>query len=100
MSQRVNAQGQFNFETSGTDQGYTQWLAGRQVTTKELARQMGLPLGHLVEVWLHGSIRLRGELRLKEEMLFIEEERVRHLQMVVDHVVFEYREMESCVKLD
>ena len=38
----------------------------------------GLPLGHQVEVWLLGGIRLRGRLRLEEEVLFIDEERVRH----------------------
>ncbi|SPE62703.1 hypothetical protein SBV1_890002 [Verrucomicrobia bacterium] len=66
----------------------------------ELAQRMGLPLGHEVEVWLCGGIRLRGKLRLQEEMLFIEEERVRHLELTVDNVAFAYREMESCVRLD
>ena len=66
----------------------------------ELARRIGLPLGHQVEVWLYGGVRLRGKLRLREELLFIEEEQVRHLELVVDHVTFAYREMESCVRLD
>lgn len=66
----------------------------------ELARRMNLPLGHQVEVWLCGGIRLRGKLRLQEEMLFIEEERVRHIELVVDGVMFTYRDMESCVRLD
>ncbi len=61
---------------------------------------MNLPLGHRVEVWLSGGIRLRGILRLQEEVLFIEEERVRHLDLVVDKVPFTYRELESCVRLD
>jgi hypothetical protein len=43
---------------------------------------------------------LRGKLRLQEEVLFIEEERLRHLGLVVDQVAFAYREMESCVRLD
>ena len=34
-------------------------------------------LGHQVEVWLYGGIRLRGKLRLQEELLFVEEERAR-----------------------
>ena len=89
-----------NFGTSGSDRGYTQWLAGRRVAAEELARRINLPLGHQVEVWLSGGIRLRGKLRLQEELLFIEEERVRHLELVVDHVAFAYREMESCVRLD
>lgn len=96
----MDSQGQLNFETEGSEQGYTQWLVGRRVTAKALARRMGLPLGHLVEVWLYGGVRLRGELRLKEELLFIEEDHIRHLQLVVDHVAFAYREMESCISLD
>ena len=53
-----------------------------------------------IQFWLYGGIRLRGNLRLNEEMLFIEEERVRHLELKVDGVAFVYREMESCVRLD
>jgi len=96
----MNDQSQFNFAGSGTEQGYTQWITGRRMAAQELARLMNLPLGHQVEVWLAGGIRLRGLLRLQEEMLFIEEERVRHLELVVDQVAFTLREMESCVRLD
>lgn len=96
----MNRQSEFELGTSGTDQGYTQWLAGRRVAAEELARRMNLPLGRQVEVWLYGGIRLRGTLRLQQEVLFIEEERVRHLGLQVDHVAFAYREMESCVRLD
>jgi hypothetical protein len=84
----------------GTEQGYTQWLVSRRVAAKELAQRMNLPLGHQVEVWLYGGIRLRGTLRLREEMLFIEEERVRHLELMVDRTDFTSRDMESCVRLD
>ncbi len=96
----MSCQSEFNFGAGETDQGYTQWLAGRRVAAEELARRIHLPLGHQVEVWLYGGIRLRGKLRLQEEVLFIEEERLRHLGLVVDHVAFAYREMESCVRLD
>lgn len=99
-TERVSGQSEFNFGASGTDQGYTQWLAGRRMAAEELARRIHLPLGHQVEVWLYGGVRLRGKLRLQEEVLFIEEERVRHLELVVDHVAFTCREMESCVRLD
>ena len=100
QAQLMNDQSQFNFATSGTDQGYNKWITGRRMAAQELARLMNLPLGHQVEVWLAGGIRLRGLLRLQEEMLFIEEERVRHLELVVDQVAFTLREMESCVRLD
>ena len=96
----MSQQGQFNFEASGDEQGYSRWLTGRRVAVQELARRLGLPLGHQVEVWLYGGIRLRGKLRLQEEILFIDEERVRHLGLVVDHVAFTFREMESCIRMD
>ncbi len=97
----MSTQGEFDFAArTGTGQGYTQWLAGRRLTASEMARRMNLPIGHQVEVWLYGNVRLRGKLRLKEELLFIDEERVRHLELMVDHVPFAYREIESCVRLD
>jgi hypothetical protein len=96
----MNAQSEFDFESSDPKEGYTQWLTGRRVAAQELARRIHLPLGHQVEVWLYGGIRLRGKLQLSEEMLCIEEERVRHLELMVDRVPFVYREMESCVRLD
>ena len=70
------------------------------MTAVELARRINLPLGHEVEVWLRGGIRLRGKLRLEEELLFVEEDRVRCLELMVDRVPFTYRELESCVRLD
>jgi hypothetical protein len=96
----VDSQSEFNFEAQGVGAGYTQWLAGRRLAAEELARRMHLPLGHQVEVWLYGGIRLRGKLWLQEEVLFIEEEHVRHLGLRVDRVAFAYREMESCVRMD
>ena len=96
----VSAQSEFDFEAQTTDRGYVQWLSARRLAAVELARRMNLPLGHRVEVWLPDGIRLRGELRLQEEMLFIPEDRVRHLELLVDGVKFTYREMESCVRLD
>jgi len=44
--------------------------------------------------------QLRGRLRLKDELLFVEEDKARHLELVVDHVPFYYREIESCLRLD
>ncbi len=93
-------QGELNFEPVGENNGYTKWLTSRRLATGELARRMNLPLGHQVEVWLIGGVRLRGQLRLHEEVLFIEEDCVRHLPLRIDRVTFAYREMESCVRLD
>jgi hypothetical protein len=96
----MSRQGEFNFAAGGSDTGYAKWLAGRKVAVEELGRRLGLPLGHRVEVWQVGGVRLRGNLRLQEDVLIIEEERVRHLGLLVDGVPFEMREMESCVRLD
>jgi hypothetical protein len=96
----MNEQSEFVFGATADESGYSKWIAGRQMAVEELARRMNLPVGHEVEVWLSGEIRLRGKLKLQEEILFIEEERVRHLGLVVDHVAFTYREVQSCVRLD
>jgi hypothetical protein len=96
----MDKQSEFNFVANNSQEGYTRWLAGRRVQTEELARRIHLPIGHQVEIWLYGGIRLRGKLRLKEEMVFIAEDRVRHLELIADQVPFIYRDMESCVRID
>ena len=93
-------QSEFSLDSKASDRGYVRWLAGRRVAADALARRIGLPLGHEVEVWLVGGVRLRGKLRLAEDLMFIEADRVRHLELLVDKVPFAYREMESCVRLD
>ncbi len=100
LFRNVSSQSEFNFDVSHPEEGYTQWLTGRRVAAEELARRIFLPLGHDVEIWLYGGIRLRGNLRLREDLLFIDEERVRHLELAVDRVPFTLRDMESCVRLD
>jgi hypothetical protein len=95
----VNTQGQFNFENATAD-GYSQWITSRQFAVKDLARRVQLPINRRVEVWLQGGVRLRGKLKLKEELLFFSEENLRHLELTIDGVPFTYREMESCVTLD
>jgi len=97
----VHSQRELNFGTKGASEaGYNNWLAIRQLAVEEVAKRMNLPLGHEVEVWLTGGIRLRGRLRLQEGLIFIEEDRVRHLGLTIENVAFTYREMESCVRTD
>lgn len=96
----MSEQPEFNFAPEGSQRGYDGWLTSRRIAAQELARRMNLPLGHPVEVWLYGGVRLRGLLRLREEFLLIEEEHVRHLELLIGQVTFTYREMESCVRLD
>jgi len=96
----MNLQSQFDFSSSGTAAGYSNWLAGRQVSVQALARRLNLPVGHEVEVWLQGDVRLKGKLRLHEENLLLEEEAIRHLELQVDRVRFRAGELERCVRLD
>jgi hypothetical protein len=100
-TQDMSGQGELNFDAAAaSESGFTNWMNARQMATEELARKLNLPVGHEVEVWLSGNIRLRGKLRLGEEMLFVNEENARHMVMVVDKVPFTLREMESCVRMD
>jgi hypothetical protein len=96
----MNAQNELNFEVKKGEEGFTKWMTAREIAAAELARQLNLPIGHQVEVYLCGRIRLRGKLRLGEELLFVNEEHVRHMPLVVDNVPFTLREMESCVRMD
>jgi hypothetical protein len=43
---------------------------------------------------------LRGVLRLANDVLFIEEQRVLNLPLVLEGITFTYSEIESCVRLD
>ena len=64
----MNLQSELGFGEDGSNEGYTRWLLGRKVATEILARKMGLPLGHEVEVWLIGGLRLRGKLRFRRKL--------------------------------
>lgn len=67
---------------------------------KRVGLELGLPLNHEVEVWLRGGVRLRGQLTLREEILFVETPRDLNLELVVDGVTFRWTEIESCVRTD
>lgn len=95
----MNAQGELDFD-AGSGEGYGCWLTGHKLAAAELARRLQLPLQHEVEVWLVGGIRLRGKPQLQAEVLFLEEDRVRHLGLRVDRVPLTMRKMESCVRLN
>jgi hypothetical protein len=96
----AHLQGELSFGSDGPEEGYTQWVALRQMAVETAAQKLNLPLGHPVEVWLRGGIRLRGTLRLANELLFIEEKRILDLPLLLDSVKFNYSEMDSCVRLD
>ena len=91
---------EIEFNSAGSDQGFRAWHEQRRASMKRLAESLGLPLGHPVEVWLRGGVRLRGVLRLREEQLFVEEARAHQLDLVVDRVPFKAVEIESCIRTD
>jgi len=93
-------QGELSFDSNSGEAGYSKWITTRTVAAAELARRVGLPLGHKVEIWLTSGVCLRGTLRLQDEVLFVEEESLRHLPLKIDRADFMYREIESCIRLD
>lgn len=96
----MNPQGELDFNAGGSGEGHSRWRTERRLAAAELARRLNLPLGHEVEVWLAGGVRLRGKLKLQEELLFIPAGRESQLGLQVDHVVFRMEEMESVVRMD
>ena len=100
LAAMAQLQGELSFADNGANEGYTKWVAVRQLAVEAAAQKLNLPLGHPTEIWLRGGIRLRGILRLANEVLFIEEKRILDLALVLDGVTFTYSEIESCVRLD
>ena len=93
-------QGELNFDSNQSEDGYNQWREQRWQAMRELSRKMGLPLERKVEVWLRGEIRLIGILRLHEDVLFVPDDQNPRLQLVVDNVRFTPEEMISCVAVN
>jgi hypothetical protein len=93
-------QGEFNFRGEDSGDGYSQWVVARRVAVDVVAAKLRLPLGRLVELWLRGGVRLRGKLRLQNEILFVEEDRLNDLALVLDEITFKSSEIESWVRLD
>ena len=101
MARAMNQlQGELDFAANEPAKGYTNWVAVRQLALEAAAQRLHLPIGHPAEIWLRGGIRLRGKLCLAKEVLFIEEERLRDLALILDGVSFTYAEIESCRRLD
>jgi sRNA-binding regulator protein Hfq len=96
----LSNQGEFSFTQPSASDGYSGWITARDVAAKDLARRLNLPIGHEVELWLFGGIKLRGKLHLRDEFLLLPEDRVRHLELVIDHATFLSRDVESCIRLD
>lgn len=102
MNHSSQQQNEFNFNKADSrhKDGFEQWRRDREEAMRALARRQGLPIGHKVEIWLRGGIRLRGCLRLCEEELFVKTERDPDLVLRVERTSFRVREIESCLRLD
>jgi hypothetical protein len=93
-------QGELNFSQSPQGDGLQRWQTQRERASHRLARRLGLPLDREVEVCLKDGVVLRGHLRLKEAMLFLDNVNERTLELAVGRVDFRYGDIESCVSMD
>ncbi len=79
-------QTELRFEAGTSPNGYQTWQEQRRASLRQLASQLGLPIGHDVEVWLRDGIVLKGKLRLREELIWIDEERNNHIELVIGRI--------------
>ena len=91
---------EINFRSSQPEHGFQIWLNQRRAALTELARHLGLPLGHPVELWLKGDVRLSGILQLAEPPLFLPEDRNLRLELRIERCTFTPEDIESCVRVD
>lgn len=80
--------------------GYDAWHVQRKNDVAQAARHLNLPLGHQVEVWLKGGVRLRGKLTTREELLFFDHLKTASTEFLVDNVPFRFADLESCLRTD
>ena len=92
MHESRSGQVEFGFDSAGKEDGYGAWVRERNEAMNAAARQLGLPLGHLVEVWLKDGTLLKGRLLLREVGNAVE--------LMIGRVGFAVNEIESCVRVD
>src|SRR5258706_5963848 len=100
MPEQQHPQLEINFRSSQPEHGFQIWLNQRRATLTALARELGLPLGDTVEIWLKGDIRLSGILQLAQPPLFIPEDRSLRLELRIDRCTFAPGDIGSCVRVD
>lgn len=96
----MNQQTDLNFGQNQATDPLLAWREQRRQAHIVLARKLGLPIDHEVELWLRGEVRLRGILRMKENLIIVPDENAPDLVFEVAGVTFSVAEMESCVRLD
>ena len=92
MHERREQQVEFGFDGGAQSDGYRAWMEQREAEMKEKARRLGLPLGHMVEIWLKDGTLLKGRLLLREQG--------NSWELVVGQVGFAVGEIEACVRVD
>jgi len=104
----MQTQPEFNFENNlppsslpaRPADGLSGWYQERESAARELAKRLGLPVGHHAEIRLKDGVILRGRLRAGEVIFSLETFSRGKLALEIDGVVFAYSEIDSCVRLD
>jgi hypothetical protein len=91
-------QSEFDFQRAGKD-GLLLWREEFRKQQRKLARELNMPLGREVEVWLRDGLRLRGELRFADPLLLPAQCTLENTKFEVGGVAFAFAEMEGCVSL-
>lgn len=97
-------QEEFHFEgglsSEARKDGLSVWHAELEAQQQQLAQRLHLPIGHQVELWLRGGVRLRGRLQCAEEMLVTAGIDANHARLAIGRTEFTPQEIESCVRMD
>lgn len=99
MAGKRPVQTEITFGNEAAEEGFNAWRAELSEAMKRLSRELGIPLGADVEVWLHGQIRLRGRLLLDDGCSSKDLNSEEKLSLRVQGVAFKISEMISCVRL-
>jgi|SRR6476660_9652703 hypothetical protein len=89
-----------DFGSARSDDGFQGWLNERRRALTEIAQKLHLPLGHPVEIWLKGDIRLSGRLELADPPLIVPPDRNPPMELRIDRCTFTPADIEACVRLD
>lgn len=92
-------QGELSFSTPGPD-GLQAWYDQRDADRRQLSRDVGLPIGHPVELELQDGVILKGKLELAENLLWIEAGRRLDLELRIGRCIFRVRDIARCVRQD